>query len=174
MGGYDEHPNIREELMLTQTQREKWLPTIDKYAQKIGQYAAYRLSQDEYIGTMEHSDQAEETIKAQGYEYSGLAALKYHPVTGKADNGSYRKVLTDYPVWLSKSSPLRDFDPNELQYHVHLWEREYGVEVFSHFEVVPDLSTPKPSLKRNKTHYRPTHGETYLRGKSCKEIEELF
>ena len=155
--------------MLTQDQRENWLPTVDNYARKVNQYAAYTLSETEYIGTFEYDYQQRvnlflSTVEDIGYEYSGLAALKYHPETGNADDGSYRKVDPENPTW---------------QWHVHIFKRDGHIEVYSHYEKRPDLTrivseTLSEMYSRLRTHYRPEYNVTYLRGETCDEIEALF
>ena len=152
--------------MLTQDQRENWLPTVDNYARKIGQYAAYTLSETEYIGRVSDTllVSFERQLELMSYEYSGLAALKYHPETGNADDGSYRKVDPENPTW---------------QWHVHIFKVDGYIEVYSHYEMRPDLTrieseTLSEMYSRLRTHYRPVYNVTYLRGETCDEIEALF
>lgn len=160
--------------MLTQRQRVDWLPTADRYAQAVGHYAAYRLDEREYVGTVVEIADAEgvaDLLEDYGYEFSGLAALKYHPETGAPDDASLRKVDPDRPRW---------------QWHLHLFETADGVEVYSHYEYRPDLrpvagESLRECFDRLREHYRPTwdvHADrleeaTYFLGDVCGDVRDL-
>lgn len=155
-------------LALSQDQRERLLPIVDRYAQQFGQYTAYRLSETEFIGTVPYSLPGPEwylTEKA-GYEYCGLSALKYHwNDPGRTDDGSFRKVDPENPRY---------------QYHVHLFlvgddptQAEYHVA--SHYEMRPDLSSVEDEslsemVSRLQTHYDLGSG---TQGKVCDDVLEL-
>jgi len=51
-----------------------------------------------------------------------------------------------------------------VQFHVHLWHRDGRVEVFSHYELRPDVFRPTFDLERLREHYRPAWGKTYHPG----------
>lgn len=186
--------------MLTQTQRVAILPTVDRLAQPVGQYTAYELHALEYVGTVDEIAVAEGVgtlLEEYGYEFCGLAALKYYPDTTVPDDGSYRKVDPDNPRW---------------QWHVHLFENDAVVEIYSHYEYRPDLvalegedsdgfaarvylasmaragvvswgeaRSRDDALDRLIEHYRPTwdvHADdpddaTYFLGEACDDVHDL-
>lgn len=158
--------------MLTQAQREEYLPKADSVLDRVGYYSAYQLDESEFVGTTPYAIPGPKwylTEKA-GYEYNGLAALKYHwDDETKHDTGSYRKVDQDNPRY---------------QYHVHLFlmgtdPTEPTFHVASHYEMRPDL---RPIADENllemysrlRTHYRPEYGSEYVQGKACEKVEELI
>jgi len=161
--------------MLTQRQRVEYLPTVDWVLDRtLGKYAAYQLHEREYVGTIDHVDLLEDVVdllEERGYERNGLSALKYHPETGEPDDGSFRKVDPDAPRW---------------QWHVHLFETEHGVEIYSHNEYRPDLrpiageSIPE-AIARCREHYHPTwdirvddpEEATYFLGAACEDVSDL-
>lgn len=132
--------------------RQQLLPTVDALLEPAGLYAAYELDPAEFIGRAEYlplgQHDAAEVLLESGYESSTLAALKYHPDTGDADVGSFRRVDEDHPRW---------------QWHVHLFDVDGAVEIFSHYELRPDLDpigdeTVAERYERIREHYRPTWG----------------
>lgn len=169
-------------LTLSQGQRERWLPSVDRLARRFDQYAAYQLSPAEYVGEVWMPNGTADVaglLASSGYEHNGLSALKYHPENGEAhDRGSFRKVPAEHPELdlASEGEPeILGWDPRECQYHVHLFPgSDPGtVELYSHYEVRPDLFSPSFSIQRKREHYRPTYGETYLQGVACEEISSI-
>lgn len=156
--------------MRFQSVREGLLPTVDSTLRKFGLYAAYRLDSNEYITTTETPLSLDEI----GYEPNYLSALKYHPETRDSDNGSYRKVPDSHPYIDARIT--EDWDPVQCQYHVHVFETDEPdvVEVYSHYEVRPDIFSPQIDIGRLREHYRPERGETYLEGVVDPELEAIL
>jgi len=122
-------------------------------------YASYQLSEEEYIGHLDNGlDSAVEALKDAGYEYQTLSAKKYHPEDERPDDGSYR---------------LLDPEDPDKQWHVHLWEDEEGVEVYSHYEYKPELWRPDDH-DRVAEHYEPKPGETYIPGQHSADVKDLL
>lgn len=156
---------------LTQSQREKLLPQVDRVVDKFGLYTAYTIETQEYVGHVKLSlgdipletDLSDLLVEELGYERNGLSAAKYHHTTGKTDDGSFRKVDPESPRW---------------QWHVHVWEYGQSAELYSHYEMRPDLERVadeswREMYKRLRTHYRPKYGVEYLRGVTCDEVGSL-
>lgn len=163
--------------MLSQNKRVRYLPRIDSLARKVGFYAAYRIRDVEHVGTIHRNDGVDaviEFVTRRGYEYNGLAALKWHPETDDSDRGSYRRIAEEHPE-LDGSPRIYDWEPADCQYHVHLFEGDEPeeIEVYSHYELRPDLFRPSISVERKRIHYRPEYGEEYIRGVACDAIHEL-
>lgn len=121
-------------------------------------YAVYQLDEEEYIGTVD-ADLREtiDYLKQCGYEYQTLAAKKLHPETERSDDGSYRRL---------------DPDDSDKQWHVHLWETDDGVEVYSHYEYKPELWGPVDE-HRVAEHYRPDDN-TYIEGQHAEDVKQLL
>ena len=81
-------------------------------------------------------------LSEKGYTYQVFAARKFHERLGR-DSGSYAKV---------------DQTNKQMQFHVHLYESENGVLVYSHHE------------------FRPIHpikhlnSKDYTKGKACEKV----
>lgn len=153
------------------------LAAIDPLARVFGAYTAYTLSASEYVGTIHVADafDAADVLKSMGYEANPLAAAKYHPDPHHAvDHGGYRRVPDEHPDLDARIT--RDYAPRQCQYHPHLWPGVDGVEVFSHYEVRPDLhpvasESVASAYNRLKEHYRPDYGETLVRGVTDLEFD---
>ena len=146
--------------------RVKSLYKLDKYADKIGMYTSYRIREDEKVGSTDKNltDLIRE-IRNIGYEYNSISAAKQHSETGKLECGSFRHVPEEHPRLEDpdyKPDIIQNWNPNESQFHIHLFKIEDSVQITSHYELRPDPITPKFSLERIKTHYRPEWNETYL------------
>lgn len=82
------------------------------------------LQPAEYVATVPASvGEVEESLEAIEYVPNGLAATKHHPETGATDDASLRRVDAEHPLY---------------QYHVHLFERPKGVDIYLHYEPRPD------------------------------------
>lgn len=158
--------------------REVAYPTIDRFSRPVGAYAAYRLDSAEYVGSTDLDVAgAIDALHDRGYEPAGvLAALKWHPdVTHRSDDGSYRKVAEQHPPDLD-CTLTREWRPSECQYHVHIYGFRDRTEVFSHYELRPDLLAPTVSIERLRTHYRPTYYSsdpehaTYVQGLTSPDV----
>ena len=141
------------------------LAAIDGPLRKAtGLYTAAQLRPRELVAVRQ--EPLAETIawlKDEGYRANPLAAAKYHPAPHTAvDHGSYRYVPTEHPDLDRKI--VDEWEPNQCQYHVHVWPNTDGIEVYSHYEVRPDFLRPRPSLHRLRSHYRPEYGETFIMG----------
>ena len=147
------------------------LVKFDPYARKVGYYTAYTLSKDEFIGTTPYTTPGIHWyLPDSGYaQLSLLEAAKFHPETGAVHDFSYRKVDPESPRW---------------QWHIHGWlnkgesPKETYYELFSHYEYRPDFrligdESVSEAIERLRTHYRPNHGEEYLRGVACDDVKEL-
>lgn len=148
--------------------RQWLLKQSDPLARRYGRYTGYRLSTREYLGSV---DATELDLRDIGYDRHNLAAIKYHPETERPDDGSWRRVDGDNPRW---------------QWHVHLWDEESTVEVFSHYEFRPD---PWPLTdesiadmhQRLRDHYNPKWDTSYdedeanyFLGESCDNLREVI
>jgi len=122
-------------------------------------YAVFRLKSPEFVGTLD-LDVADlpARFEEHAYSYCPVAAKKLHPETGQPDDGSYRRID---PVNSAK------------QWHVHVFDRPDGVEVFSHYELRPEPWRPL-DLRRPVEHYWPEWGETCLLGQHCPELRALL
>ena len=137
---------------------------LHNFIEPIGLYAAYTLNESEFVGTLQRRGRPGSIglHLPDSYEYTFLSAVKTHPDGEQIEDGSYRKVATEHPDIDARIT--REFEPAECQYHVHT----FGDEVFSHYELRPDI------VGTMREHYRPEWGETYLLGVSCPEIDELL
>ena len=144
------------------------LVRLDPYLRKVNLYSAYTLSEDEFIGnakTVTDDYYIVYELKERGYEeLSLLEAAKKHPETGEVHHDSFRRVDPESPRW---------------QWHIHLWGTDGAyAEVYSHYELRPDFrligdESVSEAIERLRTHYRPNHGEEYLRGVACDDVKAL-
>lgn len=157
------------------------LAAVDPLAKSVGKFTSYQLDPYEKVGEEYFHDVADaaDYLRRQGYERNALAAAKQHPAPHSAlDHGSYRRVPDDHPFPDTPGNGIprivREYDPVQCQYHVHLWPVADGIEFFSHYEVRPDLrpvgdESLTDAYRRAREHYRPDE-ETYIRGISDLEI----
>ncbi len=127
-------------------------------------YGVYRLTDTEYIGTIEADVvDVRELITDCSYSYNLASAKKLHPETSKPDDGSYRRLDPDDPA---------------KQWHVHIWDKD-PVELYSHYEYKPEPWRPW-HIHRSAEHYRPDNqdtagdGATYIRGQHCENIQSAL
>ena len=122
-------------------------------------YGVFRLKPSEFVGSLD-VDRSEliALLEARSYSYNSLSAKKLHPVDHISDDGSFRRL-----------------DPGDRskQWHVHLFERDDGIEVFSHYELRPEPWGPI-DLRRPVDHYWPEWGETCLLGQHCPALKSLL
>jgi len=146
------------------------LKAIDPLARKVGLYTSYELSEMEFVG---HADgwNIKEILKQNGYEKPPtflsvqLQAAKLHPKHNVVHDWSFRKV---------------DPENERKQYHIHAWDvpSVQKAELASHYEFRPDLKvlegeTLADAIERLRTHYRPSWGESYIRGKADQTVRGL-
>lgn len=162
--------------------RREVSPRVDASARRfLGVYAAYQLLERERIGTTWAPRGRQDVIQhllANGYEYNVLAAAKRHPDDGRIDIGSYRRVPEEHPdvddyEW-GDAGIVEEWEPADCQYHVHLFDTDTAdvVELFSHYELRPDLFNPDISPRRVRIHYSPTQHENYLYGVADSVVRE--
>ena len=148
------------------------LAFADGPARALGGYTAYQLRTAEYVGKRpdERLTDTVAYLKSQGYRPNPLAAAKYHPAPHQAvDHGSYRRVPDAHPEGID-AELTRDWAPRQTQFHVHLFPVVGGTEIYSHYELRPDILRGDFNPRRWLAHYRPTHGETYLPGVSDLQV----
>lgn len=122
-------------------------------------YAQYRLDDAEFVGRLDGDlNDAEAALEEARYTYQFFAAKKIHPDRDAADDGSYRCLNPDDPA---------------RQWHVHLWETDSGVEVFSHYEYKPEPWGPWEG-ERVAEHYRAEYGETYIEGQHSETVKTML
>lgn len=122
-------------------------------------YAQYRLDDAEFVGRLDGSlEEAEASLEGAGYAYQFFAATKLHPDRDEPDQGSYRRLDPDDPA---------------KQWHVHLWETDSGVDVFSHYEYKPEPWNPW-DVERVSEHYRADYGRTYIEGQHSEGVKALL
>jgi hypothetical protein len=142
------------------------LSALDPYARRVGLYTAYRLTEPERLGTVTGSaglGVVVRRLRDAGYEPQWLAAAKRHPADDdRIAAGSYRRVPSRHPDVDARL--VDEWRPRDCQFHVHPFPTHDGVDLYGHYELRPDLLAPRVDLTRLRTHYRPTWGETYLRG----------
>ena len=156
---------------LTQSDRsrQRLLAELNPVANRYGKYTAYQLWEEEFVGTVEHGEDAVDLGDA-GYQVNHLSAVKFHPSTGEVDDSSWRRVDPDNRRW---------------QWHVHAWEHASGTaELFSHYEYRPDpFPLPGEDIsamrQRLHDHYYPkwsTHYSddeaNYFLGRACARVTE--
>jgi hypothetical protein len=151
---------------IPQVFRSSILPRVDEYSREyLGLYTAYEVSEEEFVfETNADLEELKKSLENAGYNYNFLAATKKHPVFDIVDSGSFRRVPETHPDNLDKDSELyQEWSPNHCQFHIHIFEINDGSkQVSCHYELRPDLSNPKLSIDRMKSHYRPEWGETYF------------
>lgn len=160
--------------MIPQTVRENVLPGIDRAISPTGLYTMYRLSYEEIVAEkLECSiDEVVHNLKDIGFQYHGISAAKLHPTVEKIDSGSYRYIPDEHPD--VEARVTREWEPEECQYHIHIFDMREFVHMFCHYELRHDLFSPSINLERTKTHYRPVHDEDYIKGVTPGPIEEVF
>lgn len=157
-----------------QSFRSTLLPYLDIPLQKIGMYSQYRLSENERIGYYDSGlTSLIERLEDLGYEYKTLSASKLHPKRDISDSGSYRRIPEEHPD-INEDAKILNWSPKSTQYHVHLFEVDDTIEVFSHYELMPDVLTKSVSINRLKTHYRPVWESEYIEGIAESEIQTLL
>lgn len=141
------------------------LAAVDPAARRLGQYTAYRIAPEEFVGAT-HMDlqRTARELREWGYETHHLAAAKLHPEPHAAvAHASLRRVPKEHPIGID-ARITDEWEPGQCQYHVHLWPSRDGTSVFSHYEVRGDVLRGGFDVERMRAHYRPDYGETYLRG----------
>jgi len=146
--------------------------SLNPLAQRFGFYTSYRLDSRELVGTTSDHTlfSAEARLRSCGYEspptVAGvpLSAVKTHPEDDTSHELTLRKVDPDNP---------------RKQWHVHLWERDGVVELYSHWEFIPDLNrvageTHAERVDRLREHYRPDYGTTYRMGVADPDAKGLL
>jgi len=142
------------------------LKAIDPYVRKIGLYTSYELSEKEFVGLVDLTDI--DSLYEHGYEEAptfagiGLEAAKIHPISETVHDLSLRKI---------------DPENNRKQYHIHIWMYD-PAEIWAHHELRPDIrpvggESLREMYQRLRTHYRPTYGENYIKGKADESVREL-
>jgi hypothetical protein len=123
--------------------RQHVLPWVEMWT---GHEATATLYEQEFVGVIGGGlDGSISELESIGYDYQELAGVKYHPVTGDTDDGSFARVDPDKPRW---------------QWHVHLFDRGGRVEVAVHYELRPE-PTPigdeswQDVRERLEGHYDP-------------------
>lgn len=150
--------------------RQRVLTSLDDATGSTGLYTAYELDWKEYIGRRSNGN-ADGELAGAGYERNPLSATKYHPGTGETHDGSWRRVDPENPRW---------------QWHVHVWDRDRGVQdIFSHYEYRPDpVPLEDESLGEVRTRLRhhydpkwdlnhPPHEANYFLGDACERVRAL-
>jgi hypothetical protein len=142
------------------------LSALDPYARRVGLYTAYRLTEPERLGAVAEPGGVAgvaRRLRDRGYGPQWLAAAKRHPADAdRVAVGSYRRVPARHPDVDARL--VDDWRPVDCQFHVHPFPDGDGVDLYGHYELRPDLLAPRADPARLRTHYRPTWGETYLRG----------
>lgn len=152
--------------------RETLLPAADRLVRPLGFYTAYSIG-DEQLARLDDVDAqiALLSFKIAGFEETWLAALKYRSTARRShDYASLRYVPEEHPAVDARI--VDEWEPAECQYHVHLFVVDGALEVYSHYEVRPDLLRPSPSIDRLRTHYRPVYGEDYVKGLAPRDVHE--
>jgi len=164
---------------------------VDKYTPS-GWYAAYKLDAEELIGTFDLPlDRAQVKLHKVGYGLLPtifgvrLSAAKRHPETGELHDATRREVPRSKAEIervneLAHGTELEQYEPERLQLHVHLFERNDGTtDVFSHLELRSDLHPVgtedwSEAIGRLMIHYSPRHGKEYLQGATEPKVEQLL
>lgn len=140
-------------------------------ARSFNLYTTYTIREAERLGVRnEELSETREYLRSRGYEPQRLSAAKLHPESGQPHDLSYRRVPDTHPPGVSDKRIAERFSPRECQFHVHGFSVDDGMQLFSHYEVRPDLSSPGVDISRLQTHYRPDYGQEYIRGISDLEI----
>jgi len=140
-------------------------------------YYAYELNKDEYVwSTPADLEAVVEWLTNREYEQSPrlfgipLEAAKLHHETGNVHAVSLRRVDPDNPA---------------RQWHVHLFEVDGVVDVYSHYEYRPDMrpingESVGEAIDRLKQHKRPSwgsewgNGVTYVLGDHCDVVADFI
>lgn len=152
--------------------RETALPAADRLASPWGFYAAYSIG-DEQIARLSDvkTRWAICAMRTVGFKPVWLSALKYRSsARNRHDVASLRYVPDEHPTVDARI--VDEWAPDECQYHLHLFDVDDALEVYSHYELRPDLLRPSPSIERLRTHYRPEYGEDYLKGLAPHDVRE--
>lgn len=128
--------------------RRTLYPAVDALLGQVDQYASYDLAPGERAALVDcDTTEAYAILEDIGMEESGLlASLKYRKDTGHTSVGNFRMI---------------DPENTHLQYHVHLFELEDGVEFNAHHEYryEPDWSI----VDRDEyAHYDPDLVPSYI------------
>lgn len=147
--------------MLNDPRLRAW---ADPLLRRIGLYSAYEITEQEYIGKTGPHVRAwleREYDRSPRLLGVSLEAAKYHWRTGDVHDVSVRKIDAENP---------------RKQYHVHGWEiRDRVYALASHHEYRPDLrllggETPADAVERLRTHFCPSWGSDYFRGKAPDDL----
>ena len=118
---------------LRQLFRRNLYPQIDKPLEMLGLYAQYELHEKERIGSCDCSKELiVSELQEIGYEYNSLSASKLHPDSKALDIGSYRRIPETYPN-IHEGTKILEWPPEQTQYHIHLFEIDGNIELFSHY-----------------------------------------
>ena len=79
-------------------------------------------------------DMVADRLELAGYTYQAFAAVKDHSQLG-TDSGSFAYRPSAFPEWLPEDNALRQWRPEQTQYHVHLFETNGETVVFGHYEL---------------------------------------
>lgn len=145
------------------------LQQINPLARKVGLYTSYELDPKELIGTARAAD-IEAKFREMGYENPPtmfgipLSAAKTHPDNQTVHDLSLRKVDLLRPRW---------------QWHIHVWDRVTEFEVYSHYEMRPDMrlldgESLTDCRNRLQTHFSPSWDtDEYLRGVASSRVQSF-
>ena len=138
-------------------------------------YYAYSLSEPEYIGTAPAGGVIRE-LREAGYETP--PTLGPIPLEAAKTRRGVGDRVHDYS--------LRRIDPEHptRQFHVHIWSVNEGVELWSHYEHVPDLrpvadESWTDAYARAREHLNPSWGSewgdgtTYVPGRADETVRGL-
>lgn len=133
---------------------------LDPLARLVGLYTAYKVSDAEYIGSTNrfnglHGARLYLEIRENEYEPQYLSAAKRHPGTNQLHDLSYRRIPSKHPPEAIDTEIGNRYRPGQCQFHVHVFAVGDRLQWFSHYETRPSAGLE---------HYRPSIGETYLRG----------
>jgi len=142
---------------------------LNPVAQKYGYYTAYELDAKEFVGDAPNKPPFHRWFVNAGYESPPkvmgvqLSATKLHPDTGEVHDFTIRRVDPDNPRW---------------QWHVHLWYMQGETEIYSHYEMRPDMrridgEDKAEMIGRLKIHYRPS-GDEYREGYKDHVVAKLL
>ena len=139
-------------------------------------YYAYSLRDAERIGTAPHPTDAFATLRNAGYETP--PTLGPIPLEAAKTRRGVDDRVHDYS--------LRRIDPEHptRQFHVHIWSVDEGVELWSHYEHVPDLrpvadESWAEAYERAREHLNPSwgaewgDGTTYVPGRADETVRNL-
>jgi hypothetical protein len=125
-------------------------------------YTSYDIGESEYLGSFDGTlNEFIETVESCGYHYQLFAARKKK--NNAKDDGSYARIPNKHPSAVEDTS-LEGLDSQACQYHVHPFVTEDGIDVYGHYEIHPYPWKPTNDITRPIRHYKPTYGDTYLKG----------